>query len=305
MSEIDEMRNFVRVVDAGGISRAAEQAGMAKSGVSRRLSDLEARLGTRLLNRTTRRQSLTDAGRDYYQGAIKLLGDLEELDGMVSGESEALTGNLRLALPLSFGLAHLGRPIDEFTQLHPGLRLNIDFSDRQIDLVEQGIDLGVRVSNLADSSLRARRLCTIHLALCASPDYLARHGTPRSMEELAKHKVLQYDIGGGQRLRMRDDDGQEVMMPTSPHLVANNGDFLSRMAVCGLGLTMSPTFIAGPALRDGRLVPVLRRNWPEPLAAWAVYPQTRYLSQRARVFIDFMVERLGDPPEWDKGLDFL
>ncbi|MCW8871376.1 MAG: LysR family transcriptional regulator [Xanthomonadales bacterium] len=300
MTAFDEMSSFVRVVEAGSISKAAEQLGMAKSGVSRRLADLESRLGVRLLNRTTRRSSLTDAGRTYYEGAVKLLSDVAELDAVVADSEASLKGRLRLAAPLSFGLCHLTPAIEEFMKAHPEVMIDLDFSDRQVDLVAQGIDLAVRIAELRDSSLKARRICPIRFMLCASPAYLEHHGTPRTPEGLAKHHVLHYDIGGGPVLRLADGRGGEQQLHVKPQLVANNGDFLCDMAIAGHGIILTPTFIAWQAVAMGELMPLMRDWWPPPLNAYAVYPQTRYLSRRARGFIDFLAERFGENPYWDQ-----
>jgi DNA-binding transcriptional LysR family regulator len=300
MTAFDEMNSFVRVVEAGSISRAAEQLGLAKSGVSRRLADLESRLGVRLLNRTTRRSSLTDAGRTYYEGAVKLLSDVAELDAVVADSEASLEGRLRLAAPLSFGLCHLTPAIEEFMQAHPGVMIDIDFSDRQVDLVAQGVDLAIRIAELRDSSLKARHICPIRLMLCASPAYLERHGTPRSPEDLAGHRLLHYDIGGGSVLRLADGRGGEQQVHVEPQLVANNGDFLCDMAISGQGIILTPTFIAWQALATGELQALMSDYWPPPLNAYAVYPQTRYLSRRARSFIDFLAERFGTNPYWDQ-----
>jgi DNA-binding transcriptional LysR family regulator len=298
------MQHFVRIVEAGSISRAAEQLGVAKSGVSRRLVELETRLGVRLLNRTTRRSSLTEAGRSYYEGAVKLLSDVAELDALVTGSKAALAGKLRLAAPLSFGLAHLSPAIEVFARAHPEVLIDIDFSDRQVDLVAQGVDLAIRIAELRDSSLQARRICPIRLMLCASPAYLAQHGSPNCPEDLARHQVLLYDIGGGggsPLLRLPDGRGGERGVPLNPRLVANNGDFLRDMAVAGHGIILTPTFIAWREVAAGALLPVLADYWPEPLNAYAVYPQSRYLPRRARILIEFLAERFGDNPYWDRG----
>ena len=300
MNHLEEMQNFVRVVEAGSISRAAEQLGVAKSGVSRRLVELERRLGVRLLNRTTRRSSLTDAGRAYYEGTVKLIGDVAELDALVSDTEASLEGTLKLAVPLSFGLCHLAPAIEEFSRTHPEVTMNVDFSDRHIDLVEQGVDLAVRIAELSDSTLQARRICPIRLLLCASPDYLDLHGTPQTPEELSHHRILQYDVRGSNVLRLQDEQGKEKRVHVRPRMVANNGDFLRDMAIAGHGIILSPSFIAWQAIATGELVPIMRSFWPPCLNAWAVYPQSRYLSQRARAFIDFLVERFGENPYWDQ-----
>jgi len=299
MSQFEEMRTFVRIVEAGSISQAAEQLGIAKSGVSRRLTDLEGRLGVRLINRTTRRSSLTEAGRSYYAGAVKLLADVAELDAATADAEASLSGRLRLAVPLSFGLAHLAPAIDEFLREHPGLDLDIDFSDRHVDLVERGVDLAIRIAQLKDSNLQARRLCPIRLLLCASPDYLEAHGRPEHPDDLQNHRVLRYAASGGSALRLPDGDGGEVLVQTEAPIIANNGDFLRDMARAGQGITLIPSFIAWQALALGDLVEIMPRHAPEPLNAWAVYPRNRYLARRARLFIDFLAERFGERPYWD------
>lgn len=289
MSNLEEMQAFVRIVDAGSISAAAEQLGMAKSGVSRRLGALERRLGVKLLVRTTRRSSLTETGRAYYEGAMRLLADVEELDQSVADEACALAGSLRLALPLSFGLGHLAPAIEEFVRQHPDLSLYIDFSDRAVDLVEQGFDLAVRIADLKDSSLQARRICPVRMVYCGAPAYLDEFGRPVEPADLSGHRLLRYDAA-------------PVRDAGSSNLVANNGDFLVEMAVAGHGIALSPTFIAWKALAAGDLEIVLDDHRPEPLTAYAVYPQNRYLSRRARALIDFLVERFGENPYWDQFL---
>lgn len=300
MSQVSEMQAFVRVVEAGSISKAADQLGMAKSGVSRRLAELEARLGVRLMNRTTRRSSLTEAGQSFYTGAVKLLMDLSELNAATADTSACLEGTLRLAVPLSFGLRHLSPAIDEFLQQHPDLTINVDFSDRHIDLVEQGMDLAIRIADLGDSSLRARRICPIRLMLCASPGYLERHGAPEVPDDLANHKILHYDIGASPALQLEDQQGRIHAVPTIPSIVANNGDFLRDMAMAGHGIILTPSFIAWEAVAAGNLVPIMGEYCPRQLTAYAVYPQTRYLSRRTRVFIDFLVDSYGENPYWDQ-----
>jgi len=296
------MQTFVRVVEAGSISKAADQIGIAKSGVSRRLADLENRLGVKLINRTTRRSSLTEAGELYYRGAVKLLGDVAELDALVVDSDARLEGSLRLAVPLSFGLGHLSPAIDEFLDLHPGLDVHINFSDHRIDLLEQGVELAIRIADLDDSSLQARRICPIKLVLCASPGYLAEFGTPSRPRDLAEHRILRYDAGGKQPLKLQDRDGRRHTITGHTRIIANNGEFLRDMTMAGHGIYATPTFIAWQALRDGLLVPVLA-EFPQPeISAWAVYPRTRYLSRRARAFIDFLLKRFGDEPYWDRCL---
>ncbi len=302
MGQFEEMQNFVRVVEAGSISKAAGQLGVAKSGVSRRLVELESRLGVRLLNRTTRRSSLTEAGQAFYSGTKKLLSDVSELNAATADSDALLEGTFRLAVPLSFGLCHLSPAIDEFLGSHPELTINIDFSDRHIDLVEQGVDLAIRIADMSDSSLQARRICPIRILLCASPAYLEQYGVPQAPDDLKAHRILQYDIGGGPVLKLEDGRGGNYVIHIRPRIVANNGDFLRDMAMAGHGIIVTPSFIAWQAIAAGDLVSIMPKFYPQQRSAYAVYPQTRYLSRRARLFIDFLVERFGENPYWDQFL---
>lgn len=300
MGQLEDMSVFVRIVEAGGIGKAADQLGMAKSGISRRLVALETHLGVPLINRTTRSSSLTTIGREYYERAVKLIGDVSELDTLATDEGASLKGQLRLAAPLSFGLSHLSPAIDIFMREHPALAINIDFSDRQVDLVEQGVDLAIRIADLKDSSLHARRICPIRLLLCASPFYLEKHGTPKKPKDLKDHQILGYNLGRGHTIRLSNGNGDEQLVQTSTRMTANNGDFLHDMALAGHGIVALPTFIVWKSLAAQKLVPVLESYTPPTLNVWAVYPQTRYLSQRARRFINFIAERFGDNPYWDE-----
>lgn len=299
MGQLEDMRVFVRIVEAGGIGKASEQLGLAKSGISRRLVALENHLGVRLINRTTRKMSLTDTGREYYEAAVKLIADVAELNAATTDTESSLEGVLRLAAPLSFGLSHLSAAINDFAREQPGLSFHIDFSDRHVNLVEQGADLAIRITNLKDSTLRARRICPIRLVLCASPEYIQQRGTPKTPGDIKSHDLLVYDIGGGTAIRMKDEYGNEHVIHGTGRVVANNGDFLRDMALAGHGVVMLPSFIVWNELASGELLPLLQNYTPPRLHAWAVYPQTRYLSRRARLFIDFLVDRFGDKPYWD------
>jgi DNA-binding transcriptional LysR family regulator len=300
MGQLEDMSVFVRIVEAGGIGKAADQLGLAKSGISRRLVALEKRLGASLITRTTRTSTLTTVGREYYERAVKLIGDVSELNALAMDEGASLKGLLRLAAPLSFGLSHLSPVIDTFAREHPDLNINIDFSDHQVDLVEQGVDLAIRIADLKDSSLHARRVCPIRLLMCASPSYLDKHETPRAPEDLKAHEVLGYTLGGSQAIKLSNKQGDEHLVHATTSMAANNGDFLHQMAIAGHGIIVLPTFISWQSLATGKLVPVLASYKLPTLHAWAVYPQTRYLSQRARRFIDFVVAKFGDKPYWDE-----
>jgi len=303
MGQLEDMQAFVRVIKAGGISTAAEQMGLAKSAVSRRLADLETRLGVRLLNRTTRKSSLTEAGRLYFERAARVIDDVTELNAMTTSADASLEGTLRLAAPLSFGLCHLAPAIDLFARSHGGLTLHLDFSDRQIDLVEEGFDLAVRIAELGDSTLKARRLAPIRMVLCASPAYLQQQGIPQSPWELGDHQGLRYKSDAGTSTwKLTDREGKEHVANIATRMIANNGDFLRDMAIAGHGIAALPTFIVWQAIATGELVTVMGDYTLPQRHAYAVYPQTRYLSQRARLLIDFLAERFGEHPYWDQHL---
>lgn len=295
-----EMEIFVRVVDAGSISGAADRMDIAKSAVSRRLRELETRLGVRLLNRTTRRLSLTAAGSAFYERSTGILSDVTAAERSISTADAELQGVLRIAAPLSFGLAHVGPAINEFMRQHPGVTVDIDFNDRQIDLVEEGFDLAIRIAKLSDSSLVARRLTTIRHVVCASPRYWEEHGYPERPEQLKHYQWLRYT-----NLRQRSwpwiaPDGSKGTVTVPVRLTANNGAYLAQAAGAGFGIVRMPTFIVCDYIESGELEPVLTDYHWGDLGAYAVYPPTRHLSHRVRVLIDFMVERFGDEPYWDK-----
>lgn len=301
MDRFADMQIYVSVVEAGSISAAAERMNLAKSAVSRRLADLEARLGVSLIHRTTRRLNLTDSGRAYYERCVVILADLEEAESAVSQAHRSLKGRLKVALPHAFGLLHLAPLIQEFMAEHPEVRFELDFNDRQIDLIQEGFDLAIRIATLADSSLIARRLAPIRHTVCASPAYLARHGTPQTAADLARHPCLVYsNLSDPGLWAYTSPDGQPGSVRVPVRLAASSGDFLIRAAIAGEGVILHPTFYVHDALRSGRLVGVLADHaWPE-LSAYAVYPPTRHLSSRVRAFIDFVAERLAGEPYWDR-----
>ena len=300
MGQLEDMAMFVRIVEAGGIGKAAGQLNLAKSAVSRRLVELESRLETRLLIRTTRKSKLTDAGLTYYQGALKVLDEVSVMNAQTSCVDTSLDGTLRLAVPLSFGIMHLTSAIDEFSQHHPDLTIQLDFSDRQIDLVEEGYELAIRIADLKDSSLQAKRITPVHHVLCASPAYLKKAGTPKSITDLNQHQLLQYGMNTQSKFNIKDPQGKNVTVQQTAKIRANNGDFLRDMAIAGHGITYLPTFIAWQPLLTEELVPLLVDHQLPVAYVYAVYPQTRFLSRRARLLIDFIAERFGDNPYWDQ-----
>lgn len=303
MDRFEELQTFVRIVEAGSLSGAAERLELAKSAVSRRLADLEARLGVQLLNRTTRRLNLTEAGRQYYRRCQRILADLAEAEQAVSREHAGLSGLLRIAAPLSFGIQHLAPALDAFLEAHPQLRLDLDLNDRTVNLMEEGVDLAIRIGRLADSSLIARRLAPARMVVCASPQYLARHGEPRHPEELGAHVGLSYsNIPEGLLWQFSGPDGVPLNVRVPYRMRANNGDVLLRAAIDGLGILESPSFICHEAIARGELSLILADYPVREESVYAVYPAQRHLPQRVRALIDFLAERFGDEPYWDRPL---
>jgi len=303
MDRLENMRTLVRVVDHGGISAAAERLGVAKSAVSRRIGELEAHLGAQLFRRTTRSMTLTDTGRSFYERCVAILADVEEAEQAVSQEHRTVRGRLRVAMPVSFGLAHLGPALADFLQLHPDVELDLDLNDRQVDVVQEGFDVVVRIAALADSSLIARRLTTIRLLPCASPAYLERHGRPQTPAELADHRCLVYSNSPDPTLwRCVDAEGASHDVRVRPYLQVNNGDLARELSVAGHGIVLSPTFITYQDLAAGRLAALLTDcRWPA-VNAYALYPPTRHLSRRVRAFVDFLAERFPEEPYWERAI---
>jgi DNA-binding transcriptional LysR family regulator len=306
MDKFEDLQAFVAVVEAGSFTGAAERLGAAKSVVSRRVSALEERLGVQLLLRTTRTQNLTETGRSFYEHSARILADLEEAESAVQQEHGELRGTLRVALPLSFGVRHMCKPIASFSRLHPKIHFDLDLNDRRIDLVEEGMDLAIRIGHLPDSSLIARRLFDVRSVVCASPHYLSVHGEPQSPEELAEHDCLVYsNLPDPDTWRWNDERGRKQSVDVRVVMRASNGDLLANAAAHGLGIVIQPTFLASEAIRRGNLLPILEGyEWPVS-PAFAVYPPTRHLSYRVRAFIDFLAERFSGTPQWDRDCETL
>lgn len=304
MDRLAELETFVKVAEAGGIGAAANRMGIAKSAVSRRLKDLEERLGVRLVNRTTRRLSLTETGRAYYERAASILVELSEADQSAAAVHGTLCGRLRLAAPLSFGLLHLAPALAEFMAMHEQLSVDLDLNDRRVDLVDEGFDVAVRIGVLEDSSLIARKLFDMRHVLCASPAYLEKHGTPQTTGDLQHHVGLRYSNLPEKRAWMwRDADGLERAAQLSSRMSANNGEMLVSAAEAGLGLCLQPSFIVYRSIEAGRLVPVLAGvNW-RTIGGYALYPPGRHLSAKVRALVDFLAERFNGTPYWDECLE--
>jgi len=303
MDRFENMDTFIRVVEVGTISGAADRLGVAKSAVSRRLKELEGHLGVELFHRTTRRMNLTESGRAFYHQSVRILEDVLEAELATTQAHGELQGSLKIALPLSFGLMHLGPAIDDFLQKHPRIEMDLDFNDRSVDLIQEGFDLAIRIAKLPDSSLIARRLASIQSVMCASPAYLERMGTPTLPGELVAHHCLVYNLlRDYETWHFEDANGETLTTKIRPYLKSSNGEFLRDAAVSGLGIVLIPSFITYKEIQRGTLVPILTEYKRPEIEAYAIYPQTRHLSQRVRAFVDFLVKRFEGAPYWDVSL---
>ncbi|HEN8711101.1 TPA: LysR family transcriptional regulator [Pseudomonas putida] len=291
MNPYEDMRIFAQVMEAGSFTAAADRLGMSKQSVSRRLMQLEERLGVRLLNRSTRRLDATPLGQHYYQSALRLLGEVQQVEHDISGQAQALRGTLRLSAPLSFAMAHLGCLLTEFLRLHPQVDVEVDLSDRPVDLIGEGYDLALRIGALEDSSLIARRIAGVERVYCASPAYLQARGVPQRPDMLAEHDCLPY--GHSRQVQWQfTQGGRPQSIAVAGRMRANNGELLRDAAIAAMGVTYLPTFIVGQALADGRLVSVLQDWTPPALQLSAVYPQHRQVARPVQGFVEFLRERL-------------
>jgi DNA-binding transcriptional LysR family regulator len=288
MNKFEELEAFVAVVDHHSFSMAADRLGVAKSSLSKRVSELEKRLGVQLMQRTTRKLSLTDSGRHFYQRAINLLADLNEAEQIVSDAQVGLSGRIKLAAPLGLGVGQLSKPLSEFMQLHPRIEIDLDLNDRQLDLVDEGFDLAIRVGELEDSSLIARKLSLAGFAVCASPAYLALHGVPQHPSELANHEVLVYSNVSVSHQWSFDDNGKRISPRVKSRMSANNGEVLANFAQHGLGIVSGPLFFLQTYIDSAVLVPILT-EYPQPeTGIYAVYPPGRLVSRRVKMLSDYL-----------------
>jgi DNA-binding transcriptional LysR family regulator len=297
------MRLFAEAVDSGSFSAAGRRLGMAPSSVARGIGTLESDLGVRLLNRTTRKLGLTEAGRLYHERARRILAEVEEARLSVTQLETAPRGTLRLNVPVVFGRLHIAPALPDFLARHPALRIDLAMTDAFVDLVEEGVDLAIRIGELQDSSLVARRLAPHRRVLCASPAYLERHGIPCVPGDLPAHNCLIYKRHENRSVwRLRDGGGIHEI-EVSGSLFANNADALHAAALGGLGLAMLPIWLVGPDIQRGALEIVLADHQVSPGAldthVYAVFPHSRYLSAKVRAFIDFLRQRFGPRPYWE------
>jgi DNA-binding transcriptional LysR family regulator len=292
---------FVRVVDAGSFTRAAEQLRISRPVVSKYVSRLEDRLGVRLLNRTTRRLSLTEAGRIFHQRSQRGLQDIEQAEAEVSRLQKNPRGVLRLNTPMSFGILHIAPLLPEFQARYPDVSIDMNLDDRQVDVIEEGFDVSVRIAELPDSSLVARRLAPCRHVVVAAPAYLERHGRPRTPEDLRDHNIIIFSHQASLDDRhFVAPDKRPVSVAVSGTLQANNSLALREALLAGAGIMRTPTFVVGRDIQAGRLVPLLGNYQALEISIFLVYPQRRHLSPKVRAFLDFMAEKITATPYWDR-----
>ncbi|HEY3179031.1 MAG TPA: LysR family transcriptional regulator [Casimicrobiaceae bacterium] len=290
---------FAKVVEQGSFARASQRLEMSTSAVSRHVADLEAHLDTRLLNRTTRRLSLTETGRAFHERCVQLLADLVEAEETVTAATVVPRGTLKLTCSISFGVRHLAPAIADFATRHPQLRFDVELSDRAVDIVDEGIDLAIRIGDIGSRSLIARKIGVTQLVCCAAPSYLARHSAPKTPADLAAHACLSYEYSRERNTwRFRDSRGNEHEVRIAGPAHSNNGQMLCALAVAGMGVHLEPDFIVAPDVRAGRLATLLPGYTPPSIDIYAAYPSRRHLSMKVRAFVDFLVTRFAGKTEW-------
>jgi len=285
-----EMQTFNAVVDAGSFVKAADALNMSKAAVSRYVVDMETRLGVRLLHRTTRRLSLTDEGQVFYGRSKELLAELQEAEDEITSRSDAASGLLRINAPFTFGILHLAPLWGTFMAEHPKVRLDVTLADRLVDLVEEGYDVAIRIATLESSTLVSKKLATTRMALCASPAYLARHGTPLHPGELARHSVISYSYWSTKDEWRFEGPQGPVSVKTQPCMHTNSGDTCRAAALAHQGVILQPTFLVGKDLTDGGLVELMPQYRSIELGIYAVYPTRKHVSAKVRALIEFLAQ---------------
>lgn len=301
MDRLQAMEVFVRVAEAASFTAAARQLDLARSVVTRQVAALETHLGVKLIARSTRRLTLTSAGRMYLDRCREILDRVEGAENDLAGAQGRIRGPIRISVPLSFGIRHLSPLLADFAGRYPEVQLDLDFNDQRVNLIEAGLDCALRIADQLEATQVARRLGDCRLVTVATPAYLAQHGEPRHPTDLHGHACLNYSglALSGWPFRI---DGQLVHIELPSRFQANNGDVLLDATLRGLGISHQPTFLVADAIRDGRLSMILRDYAPLPFGIYAVFPGYRYIPHRVQVLIGEMAQRFGSQPYWDEGL---
>ncbi|QDZ29244.1 LysR family transcriptional regulator [Noviherbaspirillum sp. UKPF54] len=297
MDRLQSMRVFAKVVEQGSFARAAQMLDISNAVVTRHVADLEEHLGTRLLNRTTRRLSLTETGHAYLERVLQILQEVEDAEAIASAHSKKPTGTLRIYSQIGFGQLHLARLLREYAKLYPDVVLDVTLSDRNVDLVEDGFDVGIFIDfQKFDASMIARQLGITEVVLCASPEYVKQHGVPAELEDISRHICLNFSL---EQVRhhwpVKQADGTTTQIPINCKVVSNNGDLLRQCALEGMGVVLRPSFALRDDLAAGRLVRLLPDQHLQSLSVVMVYPSRRLLSAKVRSFVDFMSQQFPRP----------
>ena len=301
MEGLSDIAVFVRVVERGSFTRAADELELSRAAVSKYLSRLEERLGARLLHRTTRRLSLTEAGAALFEASRGALERIEEAEESIARFQKEPRGRLKLSAPMGFGILYLGDAIADFLRAYPAMSLDVRFDDRFVNLVEEGVDVAIRIGRLTDSSLVARKLASVRVLACASPRYLAEHGEPETPEDLAAHNCLIYSYSSTANVwRFVAPGGREIPVAVTGTLRTNNGLAECEAAIAGLGVMMAPAFYAARPIREKKLKRILTGYRLPELGIHAVYPQREHVPPKVRAFVDFLVERFRGKPDWER-----
>lgn len=293
--------SFIKVVELSSFSKAAQQLGMTKSAVSKQVQALEDSLKVRLLNRTTRTVRLTDEGELLYQQARQIVDAANEAERQVKNLNEQPSGSLKINAPQSFGMLHLAPALADFAKQYPEIQLEVDFTDKFINVLEEGVDVTIRIASLTDSSLIARKLARAQIVFVASPNYLADHGMPGHPDQLINHRFLEYSyIDRPREVRYRAPDGEMGVTTINSAMRANNAFVLREAAIKGVAMGVFPSFLVSDAIKRGELVQVLHGYTIEPERnIYALFPHNRHMSVKVRLFIDFISERFGGTPYWE------
>jgi DNA-binding transcriptional LysR family regulator len=289
------MQTFAAVVDAGSFVKAAETLGSSKAAVSRYVGDLEARLGVRLMQRTTRRLSLTEEGQVFYARCKDLLAEVDEAEAEITSRSATASGLLRVNAPFTYGILHLAPLWGEFRALYPGVHLDITLADRLVDLVEEGYDMAIRIATLPSSTLISRRLASTRMVLCASPAYLKAHGKPRHPSDLADHATLSYSYWSTKDEWPFEGPEGPVSVKTRPWMHSNSGETCRAVALAGQGIVLQPRFLVADDLKAGTLVELMPKYRSIELGIYAIYPTRKHVAPKVRALVDFLAERLARP----------
>ena len=299
MDRLTSMSVFAKVVGEGSFAQAARQMRLSPAAVTKHVQLLEEWLGARLLNRTTRRISLTETGAAVYERSLRLLEDVEEVRTSTAESTVRPSGVLRVSAPISFGALHLGPIVADYLALYPQVSIELVLDDRVVDIVDEGFDLAVRIAALKESNLVARRIAPSREVVCASPAYLVRRGRPVKPSDLAKHDCLDYALRSDRGSWRFEGPGSEASVKVDARMTATNGQILRDAARQGAGIILCPTFLVGEDIRSGRLEPLMPEFKPVARSIHAVYPSRRHLSAKVRSFIALLTDRFGENPPWD------